>query len=162
MIFELDEVVDTDCRADKHDEQSQQEDAQRHDAQVLQRDELGHAGVVCKESMDSCQQQAVGHERGNQAYPKTAQEEGTTDEAPAGTHQLHGLDNKATTVERESDSTVDERNEYDEQQPSHTQQDDGNLVEVSIEIIHQVLLVVDIGDASILVHDLWKYPGKAV
>ena len=89
---------DTQIRAQQHDEDAEDKDAESHEEQALVGDELPQGRVVCQGRMYAGQQHAVSQQGRDEGDAEAAHHKGTADETPAGPHQFHGMDEKTTAI----------------------------------------------------------------
>ena len=93
-----------------------------------------------------------GYEAAEGAVGNAAQDEGTLDEAGVGAHHAHGADGLALGVEGDADEGVDE-DDGDEHQDEHEgDEEPREFVEALAELVDDVFLVDDAGDALFSSH----------
>ena len=115
------------------------------DKHVLSGDIVEDTAIVCRCPIDTSEDDGIGYECRDSTYPEASHEERPADEAPLGSHELHGVYHEAMGEDTQPHRIVDEAQRDDDEQQGNDEQEERGTVQVAVEALHQVLLVHDVG-----------------
>ena len=102
------------------------------------------------ETIDTQSQHTVGQHGSDDAHQHRLSEERLADEAPRGTHQLHGMYDEAVGIDAQAHRIANQRERHEGQQQGQHQQDDAHTTDVHIHLIHQVFHIGQVAHALVL------------
>ena len=102
------EAVNRDKGTPQRDEHTEQHHAATNDGKYWHGEKVAHLWLMTQQQIDASSDHPIGQKSGGYANTQIACQEGTTDEAPAGSDQLHRMQQETLRIDGEFNRVVDE------------------------------------------------------